>query len=1318
MAPLQHQSCPHALVTTPAASWCLRSRRGTRTLAARTKRVDALTRAALGVAALLSGAVSSSVAWSEPAATAASAANASLAATVLSFLGSADVDEATATVVEASGTVIIGGRTCGADFPWTVDLRSAAGGCDAFVARLARDGSKLLFAAVLGGSGDDEIADVAADAVGDIYVAGSTDSADFPTRNAAQPHPAGGTEAFITKIDRVTGEIVWSTFLGGSKDDSIDGIAVDASERVWVIGRTVSNDLPLVRQLAPSLFVDRTDTFVASIAPSGLDVDLLTALRTKIRGLVLDETGRAYLAGNSNPESDCISACERRCNDSDVVVAIIAADGSSVDYSTTVAGSRGDLAGPLQITDDGDIVVIGTTCSPDLATPGAFDVVQNGYGYDFVARVAPFSSQPRWATYFDLQAGQGLVDVAITPEDRVVLLGNAWDAAGPSVLRSRDGARSVQPTQSPRVPQRAYAPPGGGFAFDPFHPAIVFRAGTNGGFVSRDYGAHWEPLFDYFYRIVVHPFVPDRVFAVDGSNVHRSIDGGRTWQFLGLPGAGCEVGVLAMDRGSPAALFVGGLAGLPDFANPHPVLCRSIDEGATWEVRDLGLPRTEPLRHLVIDPVRPERLYAVMPSGIYTSDNHGVSWTRTSTGLGVDPSALAIAPSESSTLYAIANAALFRSRDAGAFWEIVSIPRPGGPLSVAVHPTDADVVLVGAPDSLYRSDDAGRTLVPARVASPTMIAGITAVAVHPRWPELTYALSIPPARRDTTLYVLSEDGRSLLASHMVAGALDDTAAAVAASSSGEVWITGLTESPDLPTLNALQPSLRGPRDVFVARLETSDDADGDGIPTAWELATGLDATQDDAAEDPDGDGVTNAEEYAARSHPRGAIRRYLAEGATDPFFVSTITVANPDPDEGANVVLRFLDAGGLLASEPLRVPAHASRTLVLNDRPGLSAAEFSTLIESDREIGVGRVMTWDGRAYGSHAQQAVDAPSSQWYFAEGATTFGFQLFYLLQNPNSTEAEVTLTWLPADDRGQVIRTYTLAPLSRLTIWANVIEALHDVETGLIARSAPETPIVVERAMYLDAPGQMFAAGHGGAGATAPATAWYFAEGATGEYFDLFLLLANPDTEEADVEVQYLRPEGSAITGRYRIAPGRRLTIWVDQEDPLLESTAVGTTVRTVNGVPIVAERAMWWPGPSAATWHGAHAGFGIAAPASRWILADGEVGGERHAESYVLLTNVGSAEAAVRVTLLLDGGGTASELVTVRPQTRRNVAAASENWTYSAPWVRSRLEAGTPFAVLVEGHGTPDLVVEGAVYHDEPSQGGWAAGRVSAAAPVP
>jgi hypothetical protein len=157
-----------------------------------------------------------------------------------------------------------------------------------------------------------------------------------------------------------------------------------------------------------------------------------------------------------------------------------------------------------------------------------------------------------------------------------------------------------------------------------------------------------------------------------------------------------------------------------------------------------------------------------------------------------------------------------------------------------------------------------------------------------------------------------------------------------------------------------------------------------------------------------------------------------------------------------------------------------------------------------------------------------------------------------------------------------------------------------------------PVIVERAMYLNQPGRVFDAGHESAGVTAPATGWFLAEGATGPYFDLFVLIANPTGADASITVTFLLPNGNTVIQSYTVAANSRFNIWVDTL-PGIENTAVATIVEST--IPIIVERAMWWPG-TAATWAEAHNSPGLTAT-GRWALADGEVGGSRGVETYIL-----------------------------------------------------------------------------------------------------
>jgi len=487
--------------------------------------------------------------------------------------------------------------------------------------------------------------------------------------------------------------------------------------------------------------------------------------------------------------------------------------------------------------------------------------------------------------------------------------------------------------------------------------------------------------------------------------------------------------------------------------------------------------------------------------------------------------------------------------------------------------------------------------------------------------------------------------------------------------------------------------------IFTVTQAGTGDTDADGLSDAWEAQFGIDplASTDGngASGDPDGDGRTNAQELTDGTHPRGFATRYFAEGATSAFFDVQLALANPGTT-GANVLLRFLKSNQTVTTHYVHVPAMGRRTVSARDLPGLATAEFSTVIESDVTVVADRTMRWDPSGYGSHAETSVVDPATTWYLAEGATHSGFNLFYLVQNPNPSAAMVEVRYLLTGGAAPIVRTYTVPGNSRYTIWVNQ-EGGFLASAEISAVITATQPVIVERAMYLDSGGRLFGAGHAGAAVTAPATEWFLAEGATGPYFDLFILLANPTATAATVTATYLLPTGQTVVKPYNVAANSRLTIGVDQEHPLLADTTVSTTLTATT--PIIAERTMWWPG-TAATWQEAHVSVGASQTGTRWAVAEGELGGAAGVETYILIANTSAATGTARVTLLFEDGTTAARTFALTASSRFSVNVAADFPS----------AVGRRFGAVIESTGaTPArIVVERAMYSNA---GGivWAAG---------
>jgi hypothetical protein len=155
------------------------------------------------------------------------------------------------------------------------------------VTKINPSGTALVYSTYLGGTGDEAAYGVAVDSHGDAFVGGQTTSTDFPILNPLQRANAGGYDLFVTELNRVGRALVFSTYLGGSGDESTSGIALDRQRRnVYVEGTTASSDFPTVHAAQPQFGGGTYDAFVVKISPDSPPAGALAS------GLTLSSTGK------------------------------------------------------------------------------------------------------------------------------------------------------------------------------------------------------------------------------------------------------------------------------------------------------------------------------------------------------------------------------------------------------------------------------------------------------------------------------------------------------------------------------------------------------------------------------------------------------------------------------------------------------------------------------------------------------------------------------------------------------------------------------------------------------------------------------------------------------------------------------------------------------------------------------------------------------------------------------------------------------------------------------------------------------------------
>jgi hypothetical protein len=437
-----------------------------------------------------------------------------------------------------------------------------------------------------------------------------------------------------------------------------------------------------------------------------------------------------------------------------------------------------------------------------------------------------------------------------------------------------------------------------------------------------------------------------------------------------------------------------------------------------------------------------------------------------------------------------------------------------------------------------------------------------------------------------------------------------------------------------------------------------------------------------------------------------ALTYFLAEGATGGFFDEDLLIANPNAT-AAPVTITFFREGMSSVTESRTIAARSGITLRVDSLAGLEAAAASVRVSSDDglPLAVERTQFWGEGSYGGHTESALSAPATRWYFAEGSQGW-FDTFVLVANPQPAPVDVTVTFLREGDTS-VTTTVQVAPFSRKTVSAATIPDLANRSFAVIV-DAPQ-PVVAERAIYFGTTATRFWSGGGvAAGVTTPSSDWYFAEGATGTFFDTFILLMNPDdANDAHVTLRYLLDTGEFIDVPKTIPAHRRITVNIEAEDDARLRNAAMSTLITSDR-PIVAERSVYWPtGEGVEPWGESHIGQGVTAAASRWALAEGRTGGPLNFHTYVLLGNPGAQPAEVTVEFLPTSGAPISKTYVVPALSRYTIDVTSE-----APEIQDR-----SFVTLITTAADRPIVVERSLYWDGAGLT-WAGGSNAVATRLP
>lgn len=344
------------------------------------------------------------------------------------YFGGSSIDEGWSIATDQHGSTYIAGITMSPEAPFGISIGPVSNPRNVLVARFDPNG-KLAYVTILGGSDGEEGNGIGVDAEGNAYVTGQTFSDDFPIKDAWQSQFLGHEDTYLTKLDP-NGNLVFSTYFGGTGGEEVDDIYVDAAGNAYLGGEVYSDDYPLLNPWSSQGYGDtEEDGFLTIFSAEGtlLYSTLFSASeRDQVFRLTVDREGYVYGTGmTSSDEFPTVNALQATYGGGydDCFVFKFDPWQNRMLYATFLGGIDRDECWGIAVDQDGAAYVTGFTTSPDFPTVQAYQSEYSGNSDVFVTKLSPPGDRLIFSTFIGTQQSEFGKGLAVDSAGNVYVTG-------------------------------------------------------------------------------------------------------------------------------------------------------------------------------------------------------------------------------------------------------------------------------------------------------------------------------------------------------------------------------------------------------------------------------------------------------------------------------------------------------------------------------------------------------------------------------------------------------------------------------------------------------------------------------------------------------------------------------------------------------------------------------------------------------------------------------------------------------------------------------------------------------------------------------